>query len=210
MKKGGLRKGSQRLRVWRRDKKKKWWQKHGLKRPAKKLSHSAAHHCEKHCSAKNPPFWFYSTYIICLWNNSHQASNPPPLNLLRDNFSPNRWMLVWGLAHSPLPELLLGWELCHIKPQSVKDSPRGENRGRKSEIYTTTHLCKAKIGTNQMAPHWMLRCARIPLKDTITGLFFHKMQGLNPLNWEKRVFPQTNSTSAACSNLTDEVTGLTL
>lgn len=180
MKKSGLRKRSQRLRVWRRDKKR--WQKH---RPAEKLSHSEAYHWENHHSGQNPPFWSYSTFIICLWDGTRQASHTHPPPSLETTFS--QIPGCWGEGlHTPL------CLSCDYLPAiSNLGQLKIPQRRKQREICTTTHLCRAKIGTNQMAPHWMLPSASgHPSK---TPFFFHKLQWLNPKLRKVSFFPLDQS-----------------
>lgn len=129
---------------------------------------------------------------------------PPPS--LETTFSKSLDAGVKACTPPSVWAVIIWLGLCHIKPQPAKDSPEEKaERERGREICTTTHLCRAKIGTNQMAPHWMLPSASgHPSETPSQGFFFpssSQTAATEPQTEKSVFFPQTNPTPAACSNL---------
>lgn len=104
---------------------------------------------------QNPSFWsLFHIYHLSMKRSSPGIQPLPPHRSLETTFPKS---LDAGLKACTPPSvwaLIIWLGLCHIKPWAVKDSPEEKaERDGEREMCTTTHLCRAKIVTNQMAPH---------------------------------------------------------
>lgn len=139
--------------------------------------------------------------------SSNTTPTPPHHPLLRQLF-PNPWVLGWRLAHPPLSELwLFSWGSATSNLSQLK-IPQRRKRERKRDLHHHPPvLGKDRIEENG-TPLDVAICLQTPIKNTITGLLLLcKLQWLNP---KQNFFPHANPASAACSNLLDEVTSLSV
>lgn len=91
---------------------------------------------------QNPPFWSHSTYIICLWNDTRQASNLHPPPSLVTTIPKSLDAGVKACTPTSVWAVIIWLGLCHIKPRPAKDSPEEKaERGREKERSAPPPTC---------------------------------------------------------------------
>lgn len=149
---------------------------------------------------QNPLILSHSTYIICLWNDNHQASKLHP--------SPSfETTLPKSLSCTPTSVWAVIIWLWHVKPWPAKDG--SEERDRKRELHPHPPVWSTDRVEENGTPLDAAICLWTPFKKNITGVFF-PLYNLQWFKLSKMPFHPQMPTSAACSNLIDEGSSLTL
>lgn len=115
-----------------------------------------------------------------------------------DNFSKS---LDAGVKDCTPPCLSCDYLAGALPYQTQLNTARGKSRAGKRKICTTTHLCRAAIGTNRMAPRWVLQSASGHPSKTPSQAFHFSINCSAAAPLTEIVY----SASAACSNLSDRV-----